>query len=487
MQQRTIETAEAGLHTNWNARLVGLVAVLALVSFVADSAVSAPLVVLPEMLDYFDTDQVGWLNASATLAGVAWAPLLGKSADIYGRRRILVLTLLISGAGAVLCAVAPNIWLFVPGRMLQGSALAAVFLAVAIVRSLCAPRIGLIVVGIVTSGSAVLNIASRFLIEALAEDYGFQILFVLAAGVAFAMALAVRALIRESSITTPGKIDFSGALLLGGGLAGVLSYISLGSGLGWLSAGPLVLLVGGVAALAWWFLVSTRKPDPLIDVRNLGKPLGLTLFIVALGAGAFQSMLQLISLISDVSPGEDLGYGLAGTGSVAMLLGSAGIGIMVGGPLAGWLAARLGPIPALAGVVTLGTVVSVGMFVGASQFAIAFCCALALGVVAGALLTSGFNTAGTLASPERQGVVSGLIMVAVSIGSVVLDFVGAAMLKFTAVAVDGETSNSATGVYSYIAFASGAFALSTVLVVLLRRTTRHHGDSPSSGLERHTV
>ncbi|GAA0275188.1 MFS transporter [Cryptosporangium japonicum] len=479
MQHARTGTADAGLHTSWNPRLIGLVAVLALVGFVADSAVSAPLLVLPEMLEHFDTDQAGWLNASATLAGVAWAPLLGKAADIHGRRRILVLTLLLSGAGAVLCAVAPSIWLFVPGRMLQGSALAAVFLSVAIVRSLCAPRIGLIVVGIVTSGSAVLNIASRFLVERLATEYGFHLLFVLAAGVAAAMALAVRALVPESSIRTPGTIDFGGAVLLGGGLAGVLSYISLGAGLGWLSVGPLALLVGGVAALGWWYVVSTRKPDPLIDVRNVGRPLALTLFIVALGAGAFQSMLQLISLISDVSPDEDLGYGLAGTGSVALLLGGAGIGIMVGGPAAGWLAARIGPIPALAGVVLLGTVVTVGMFPGASRFGIAFVCSLALGVTAGALLTSGFNTAGTLASAERQGVVSGLVVVAVSIGSVVLDFVGAAVLKFTAVVVDGEPSNSATGVHGYVAFASGAFAIATVLVMLLRRTTRPRADSPS--------
>ncbi|WP_035857917.1 MFS transporter [Cryptosporangium arvum] len=484
MQQSTTETAEARLHSRWNARLLGLVAVLAMVSFVADAAISAPLVVLPEMLDHFDTDQAGWLNASATLAGVAWSPLLGKSADIYGRRRILVLTLFISCAGALLCAVAPTIWVFVPGRMLQGAALAAVFLSVAIVRSLCAPRIGMIVVGIVTSGSAVLNIASRFLIEQLANEYGFQILFVLAACVAAAMALFVHVLIPESLIKTPGTIDFSGAVLLGGGLAGVLSYISLGSGVGWLSAGPLALLIGGIAALTWWYVASTRKPDPLIDVRNLGKPLALTLLVVALGAGAFQSMLQLISLISDVSPDERLGYGLAGEGSIALLLGSAGLGIMFGGPLAGWLAARLGPIPALAGVVVLGTVVTIGMFLGASQFAIALFCSLALGVTAGALLTSGFNTAGTLASAERQGVVSGLIMVSVSIGSVVLDFVGAAVLTHTHVVVDGETSNSATGVYSYVVFASGAFTLATVLVVLLWRAVGRNPHSPSVDLAR---
>src|SRR5919109_508525 len=111
MQESRTGRTGAGLHAGWNGRLVGLVAVLALVNFMVDSAITAPLIVLPEMLDYFATDQAAWLNASAMLAGVMWAPLLGKSADVYGKRRVLVLTLSVSGAGAVVCAVAPTIWL----------------------------------------------------------------------------------------------------------------------------------------------------------------------------------------------------------------------------------------------------------------------------------------------------------------------------------------------------------------------------------------
>ncbi|MEU7468435.1 MFS transporter [Streptomyces sp. NPDC044984] len=461
--------------------------VLALVNFVVDSAVTAPLIVLPEMLDHFGTGQAAWLNATAMLAGVLWAPLLGKSADLHGRRRVLVLTLLISCLGALVCAVAPSLWVFVVGRMLQGAALAAVFLSVAIVRGVCAPRTAMIVVGIVTSGSAVLNIASRFLVEELATEFGFQVLFLLSASVAAVMAVCVRAVVPESPVRTPGRIDVGGALLLGGGLAGVLGYVSLGSDLGWLAGGPLALLAGGVAALARWLLVSSRKPDPLIDVRDLSGPLVLTLLVVFLAAGSYQSMLQLIPLIGDVSADQHLGYGLADQGSVALLLAAPGLGVTLGGPAAGWLAARIGPASTLAGAIMLGTVVTLGMFLGVSRLPAALCCGFLLGVTVGALGTSGFNMAGSLASPERQGIVSSLVMVMVSIGSVVLDFVGAAVLESTAVVVDGETVNSATGVFSYVALASGAFAIAAVLVVLLVRSTRRGRGAPSPGLARDTV
>lgn len=460
-------------------RLVGLVAVLALVNFVVDSAIAAPLVVLPEMLDHFGTDQTAWLNATAMLAGVMWAPLLGKSADLHGKRRVLVLTLLLSCAGALLCAVAPGLWLFVPGRMLQGAALAAMFLSVTIVRDACAPRVAMVVVGIVTSGSAVLNIASRFLIEKLATEFGFQVLFVLSASVAALMALCVRFLLPESSVRTPGSVDFGGALLLGGGLGGTLGYVSLGPDLGWLAPGPLALLAGGAAASVRWFLVSRRKPDPLIDVRDLRGPLLLMLLVVFLATGAYQSTLQLIPLVSDVSPDQHLGYGLAGQGSVALLLAGPGLGVTLGGPAAGWLAVRVGPARTLAGAVLLGTVVTAGMFLGVSRLPVALCCGFLLGVTVGALGTSGFNMAGSLAAAERQGIVSSLVMVMVSTGSVVLDFTGAAVLKSTAVGPAGDPVNSAAGVFGCVALACAAFALASALAVRLARATRPGGGPPS--------
>ncbi|MHA6626629.1 MFS transporter [Pseudonocardia sichuanensis] len=473
MQDSSTGNTGAGLHTGWNGRLVGVVAVLALLNFMVDSAIGAPLLVLPEMLEYFDTDQAAWLNASALLAGVLWAPLLGKSADIYGKRKVLVLTLLVSGAGAVLCAVAPTIWLFVPGRLLQGAAVAAMFLAVTIVREVFPLRTAMVVVGIVTSGSAVLNIAFRFLVERLAAEFGFQVLFLLSAVVAAAMAICVVLVIPESRIRTPGRIDVAGALLLGGGLVGVLSYISLGSTLGWLGVAPLALLLAGAAALARWFLVSSRKPEPLVDIRNIGLPLALTLLVLFLALGSFHSVLQLIPLIADVSAGQQLGYGLADQGSsVALLLALPAIGATLGGLLSGLLATRIGPAATLAGAVMLGLVGVLGMLLGVSQLPAALASAFLLGLTVGALGTTGFNMAGSLAPAERQGVASSLVTVVAAIGAVVLDFVGAAVLASTTVVVDGDTVNTAAGVFGCIGIAAVAFATAAVLAVRLVRGPR---------------
>ena len=48
-------------------------------------------------------------------------------------------------------------------------------------------------------------------------------------------------------------------------------------------------------------------------------------------------MLQLFSLLSDVSADQGLGYGLAGKGALGLLFGIPAIGIVLGGVLAGAL------------------------------------------------------------------------------------------------------------------------------------------------------
>ncbi|MFE6775858.1 MFS transporter [Streptomyces sp. NPDC057702] len=470
-----------GRHTGWNARLVGQVAVLVLVNCMLDTAVSAPLLVLDDMLDHFDTDQTAWLNASAMLAGAMWAPLLGKSADVYGRRRVLVAALGVACGGALVCFVAPTLWVFILGRLLQGAALAAVFLSVALIRDLCEPRIGMVVTGLVTSGSAIFGIAFHFVVPPLAAEFGFRSVFLLSAVFAAVSAAVVRGVMPLVGVTTPGRVDVVGALVLGGGLAAVLSYISLGSELGWLAVGPLALLAAGVAALARWFLVTSRVPEPVVDIRDLGRPLVLTLLVTVLCTGAYQSMLQLFGLIIDVSPDEGLGYGWDVPAAKGLLFGMPAIGAMLGGTLAGTLATRIGPARTLAIGVGVGMVGTFGMFLGVSRFAVAMGCALLLGLTAGALVTSGFNMAATLVTGERQGMVSSLVMTVIAIGSVVLNFVGAAVLNSTDLRVAGDTVNSATGVLGYVAIAAGAFVLAALPAVALVRTPRRLSATPTPG------
>ncbi|WP_434449995.1 MFS transporter [Lentzea sp. E54] len=465
-------------HTRWNPRLVGQIAALLLANVTVDSVIIMPLFVLPQMLEHFDTTQSAWIGSTAMLAGAMWAPLFGKSADIHGKRKMLTIALLIACCGAVICLVAPNLWILVIGRMLQGAAVASLFLTVSLVRDLCAPRIAMTAVGAVTTCAGVVGLAMAVNLESLVADFGYQVVFVFSAVSAIVAVTCIRAVVPESAVRAPGRLDIAGTLLLGGGIVAVLGYISLGTDIGYFNVGAIALLGTGVAALTRWYLVSSRVPEPVIDIRNLGRPMVLTLLVVVLATGAGQSMDQLLSLIAQVSADQGLGYGLDAQGELALLFGLPAIGIMTGGVLSGWLAARTDPAVALAGGVLVGTVGTLGMFLGASSFPIAISFAFLVNLSMGSLLATGYNMASVLTPPHRQGVTASMVSVTSAIGSVGVSFVGAAVLSATSIEVGGNTVNSATGVYSYIATSAGLFAVAAVLAVLLlarRRAERPQG------------
>ena len=58
---------------------------------------------------------------SGVLAGAALGALVGgRLADVFGRRRLLIVTALIFAAGALLCALAPTVALLIVGRIIVG-------------------------------------------------------------------------------------------------------------------------------------------------------------------------------------------------------------------------------------------------------------------------------------------------------------------------------------------------------------------------------
>ncbi|MGW8526394.1 MULTISPECIES: MFS transporter [Nocardiopsidaceae] len=456
----------------WSKRLLLWAAVLTLANVLADVAIGSPMMVLPQLLAHFDTDQAAWLNASAMLAGAIWSPLLAKSSDIFGQRRVLVATLLLACAGALVCLAAPNVWVFLAGRFLQGAAFAAVFITVALVRQICTPGVAMAVVGIVTSGSAVVGIAEPFLMQPVIEVFGHRSVFVAAALLAAAAALCVRSFIPESPIRGTGRIDVGGALLLGGGLGAVLAYISLGSDLGWLSGGTVALLAAGTAALTGWAFLALRVEEPVIDIRALSRPILLTLLALVLAAGSFRSMLQLTGIIAQVPPDLGLGYGLGHGEAVAVLLAAPNLGIVVGGTCAGWIAGRFGPALPLLGGIAVGAVATFAMLAGVSVLPVAIACGAMVGMAAGAIGASGYNLATGIEAPERQGTVAGLVSVVLALGSVVFNFAGGEVLKATQIAgtsADGAPVSTAAGVYLYVAVAGVLFVLAAVPATMLVR------------------
>ena len=93
---------------------------------------------LVEMVEFFDTDYavVSWVLTAYMVAGAASTIVIGKLADMYGAKRMLLLVFLCYTVGTALAGFSQEIYTLLVLRVLQGIAVALVPICVRIAREL---------------------------------------------------------------------------------------------------------------------------------------------------------------------------------------------------------------------------------------------------------------------------------------------------------------------------------------------------------------
>ncbi|MET7335375.1 MFS transporter [Nonomuraea sp. NPDC005650] len=298
----------------WTARLVLSTIFMAMVLEALSLGASMISIGLPSVLKEFPTTQGGWLTTVYFLAGAVSAPLLGKAADLYGKRRTLMVTMLVSGVGAVICALAPSFAVMVVGRTLQGVVLATLSLVPSLIRDVYPPRQAVLASSITVSGMGAFALVSPLLIGWLISVGGFRGLFWFDAVWTFTLCLAIRLSTPESTLRRTARPDVLGGALLAAGVLAVLLYVSMGRAWGWGSVASMILLLAGALLLASFYLHTRRGPEPIVKLSLFRrKPL---LFVAVGGATAYAisaSTFQLIPMLA-MTPREAGGtYGLGFT------------------------------------------------------------------------------------------------------------------------------------------------------------------------------
>src|SRR4051812_4490827 len=77
---------------------------------------------LGQLAQELDTDASGvaWTLTAYLLAAAVCTPIFGRLGDMFGKRRLLVISLSVFAAGSVVAALAHTLGLLVAGRVLQG-------------------------------------------------------------------------------------------------------------------------------------------------------------------------------------------------------------------------------------------------------------------------------------------------------------------------------------------------------------------------------
>ncbi|SKA30772.1 Arabinose efflux permease [Marinactinospora thermotolerans DSM 45154] len=316
-----------------------------------------PLVpLLPRLLD---TTAAGasWAVTATLLAAAVATPVMGRLGDMYGKRRMLLVSVALLVAGSVVGALSDSLAPMVVARTLQGLASGVIPLGISIMRdALPAERLG----SATATMSASLGVGGALGLPAaalLAERTDWHALFWVSALFGVIALVLVRVLVPESATRTGGRFDLVGAVGLSAALVCLLLVISKGADWGWTSGPALGLAATGAVVLFLWALWELRVPRPLVDLRTTVRRQVLLTNAASMvfGFSMFAMSLVLPQLLQlPTATGYGLGQGLF---AVGLVMAPSGLVMMAMAPASARITRAHGPRTTLmvgAGVVALG-------------------------------------------------------------------------------------------------------------------------------------
>ncbi|MET2826577.1 MDR family MFS transporter [Mesorhizobium shangrilense] len=219
-----------------------------------------------------------WIVTGYLLTATAVAPLYGKISDVYGRRPTVYAAILIFLAGSLVSAMAPNMFVLVLGRAIQGAGGGGLFaLTQTVVGDLVPPRERARYAAWFSGTWAVASVAGPLLGGTFAEHLHWSLIFWINIPLGFvAMAIINKPLKKLPIAAKNHSIDGLGALLLIVATALLLLALNWGgSAYPWVS--PEVIGVLALSALFWgaFALRLMRAAEPLISLEVLGNPIVL--------------------------------------------------------------------------------------------------------------------------------------------------------------------------------------------------------------------
>ncbi|WP_107091531.1 MFS transporter, partial [Streptomyces sp. MMG1533] len=322
-----------------------VVAVLAFAGIVVALMQTLIIPIVPELPKLLDASasNTAWAVTATLLAAAVATPVVGRLGDMYGKRRMLLISIILLIAGSVVCALSDSVIPMITGRALQGLAAGVIPLGISIMRDILpAERLA----GSTAMMSASLGVGGALGLPSaafIADNFDWHILFWTSAALGAAAFLLVLLILPESTVRAGGRFDLTGSLGLSAGLLTLLLAVSKGGDWGWTSATTLGLGTASIAILLTWGLYELRTPQPLVDLRTTARPqvLFTNLASIALGFSMFAMSLVLPQLLQ--LP-QTTGYGLGKSMlTVGLVLAPQGLVMMAMSAVSAALTKAKGP------------------------------------------------------------------------------------------------------------------------------------------------
>ncbi len=281
---------------------------------------------------------LSWVITSYLLTSTASQPLYGKISDLYGRKKIFMISILLFLFGSFLCGASQNLTQLITFRALQGLGAGGLMsLAMAIIGDMVAPRergryTGLfgLVFGV---GSVIGPLVGGYLTDphhVLGLTTSWRWVFYINLPVGLLALAVIEKVLHLPNRTTEHKIDYAGAVLMVAAACSILLFTAWGGQqYAWGSAMIISLGIAAAILTALFILRESRAKEPILNLHlfknrvvNVSMPV---LFVI--GASLFGSLVYVslyFQIVNGLSPTN------AGLHLVPMTLGMIPVSMFVG-------------------------------------------------------------------------------------------------------------------------------------------------------------
>jgi EmrB/QacA subfamily drug resistance transporter len=267
---------------------------LALAQFMVILDVSIVNVALPSIQKAFNMTQTDlqWIVTAYTLAFGGFLLLGGRSADLFGRRRIFLIGVTLFTLASFACGVSQSGTMIIIFRGIQGLAgafmsPAALSIVLVTYRQGHERNVALSVWGAVASGGAAVGVLLGGILTQYL-DWRWNFFVNVPVGIIVVIS-ALRVLDKHESEAEHDNLDLPGAVLATGGLMTLVYALVKAPANGWTSTISLTLFAISALALVGFVFNESRAKHPLMPlsifrIRNL---VGADLLMLFLTAGMF--------------------------------------------------------------------------------------------------------------------------------------------------------------------------------------------------------
>jgi EmrB/QacA subfamily drug resistance transporter len=286
---------------------------------------------LPRIVsDLGGLEQYAWVFTAYMLTSTITVPLYGKLGDVYGRKHLFLIAIVIFLIGSALCGLAQGMTQLVIFRAIQGIGAGGLFpLSLAVIGAIVPPRDRGRYQGLIGAVFAAASIAGPAVGGFIVDNTTWRWVFLVNLPIGGIALAVISVTMPRRAVRTAHTIDWLGAAVLAAGTASLLLGLVWGSDVGWTSSRVTVALAAAAALLVMFAGIERRASEPILPFDVLRNPIvaGSIACVALVGMAMFGTISYVPLFVQGV-----IGTSATSSGVVLtpLMLGAVGTSILTG-------------------------------------------------------------------------------------------------------------------------------------------------------------